>query len=362
MKSTAPLACVGLFLIPFLCSCHHRRREPSPVGPPPPGAYEIVATAPELLAALDRVRDAPNGTVILKPGYYRLSEPIRLRGRTQIVIAGSGWNTVLAQAGNCDALVFEDCHFCWVKDLLIEFRGGGSSASGIVFRGASSSNLVSCCRITGFPDSGVRFEGLPERPMSSNTVRDCHFIANQDAQLYSLCNNDFFILGNQFGTHGLPYNPRPRSGCVLDHSSAGTYTMNYHWGNVTALRIGPGSHFNRIENNRIEESSETGLLLGGKDGDPSWENIIIGNTIHTNSEFNVGGFNAVEAHRASDVIFSHNQVFSWDANTTRHRNGLFLGAGCRSWIVTDNIFRHHTDKAVQAKEPEHHTIARNIAD
>ena len=70
--------------------------------------------------------------------------------------------------------------------------------------------------------------------MSSNSVRDCHFIGNLGDQLSSRHNNDFYIVGNQFGTH----RAHPRSGCLLDHSSAGTYNMNYHWGNQVALRIG----------------------------------------------------------------------------------------------------------------------------
>lgn len=359
-----PFSIIGsLLLILVLCSCSHFNRE---AGFPSPGTAEfvdeVVGSAEELLAAVKRLGDASNGTIILRPGYYRLTEPIRLTGKRQVVIAGSGWNTVLVQSGSCDGIVFEDCHFCWVQDLVIEFHGRGATGSGILFTGSCSSNAVSCCRITGFPESGIRFDGGCEAPMSSNTVRDCHFIANRGTQLASLCNNDFFFLGNQFGTHGLPYEPRPKFGCVLDHSSAGTYTMNYHWGNVTALQVGPGANFNRIENNRVEESSEAGLRIGAENGEPCWENIVIGNTIHTNSESGIGKYNAVEAYNAGDVIFSHNQVFSWDANTTKHRTGLYLGPGCRSWIITDNVFRHHTEQAIDFADSGGHIVERNITD
>ena len=74
-------------------------------------------------------------------------------------------------------------------------------------------------------------------------------------QLWSFHNNDFYIVGNQFGTH----RDFPRTGCVLDHSSAGSYSLNYHWGNHVALRMGPGANYNRIENNRFEESREKSL-------------------------------------------------------------------------------------------------------
>jgi hypothetical protein len=55
-------------------------------------------------------------------------------------------------------------------------------------------------------------------------------------------------------------------GCLLDRSSAGTYSMNYHWGNVNAMQVGPHAHFNRIENNRFENSRETGVIVGTSEG------------------------------------------------------------------------------------------------
>jgi hypothetical protein len=63
--------------------------------------------------------------------------------------------------------------------------------------------------------------------------------------------------------------------------------LNYHWGNVVALRLGPGANFNRVANNRFEQSRETGILIGETKGDVCQLNIITGNTIHTDSEGNI---------------------------------------------------------------------------
>jgi hypothetical protein len=192
-------------------------------------------------------------------------------------------------------------------------------------------------------------------------VRDCHFIGNREAQLYSLCNNDFFIIGNQFGTHSAT----PQFGAQLVRSSAGTYSMNYHWGNTVALQLGPGSNFNRIENNRFENSLHEGLAIGSPEPPEGFEgycalNIILGNTFHTNSIAEKGRYDAVLAYDATDTTFCANQVFSWDSATCRHRAALELGRGCGSWIVKDNILRHHTGPALVFDPAAGHIVKDNI--
>ena len=122
--------------------------------------------------------------------------------------------------------------------------------------------------------------------------------------------------------------------------------MNYHWGNVVALRLGPGANFNRVENNRFEQSRENGILIGDAKGDACMLNIITGNTIHTNSEGNSGTFNAVEAHNAFDTTFTTNQIFSWNSDATKAKSGVVITDNCRRWIVKDNIIRHCADKPI----------------
>jgi hypothetical protein len=203
--------------------------------------------------------------------------------------------------------------------------------------------------------SGVRFEGVNGKPMSSNVVADCHFIGNRRAQLWSYENNDFMISGNQFGTHG----GHPEHGVVLDHSSAGNYTGNYHWGNDVAAQIGPGSHYNRIANNRFEESNRHGLVLNAETGDASIHTLIIGNTFHTNSKAGIGQHSAVVAWNAYDVVFSGNNVFSWDTNTCRHKHGLEMH-GCKSWVVSGNVFRNQDGEAIHATDCENLRLSDNI--
>jgi hypothetical protein len=315
--------------------------EPSRVSTRPAAGLVDVSSTPELLEAITRIRPE-GGTIRLRPGDYVIEGTIEIREKNSVNITGTGWDTRLIRRGDGDAIRLIDAGFCTIRNVVVLGDEAAKSGSAVVYQGSSSSCTIDFCRICNFAESGVRYEGDPKAPMSSNTIRDCHLIGNLGDQLWSHQNNDFYIVGNQFGTH----RGFPRSGCVLDHSSAGTYTMNYHWGNHVALRLGPGSNFNRVQNNRFEESRETGLILGDpQGGDWNTFHIILGNTFHTNSQEKSGEYPAVAAYDAHEITFCANQVFSWNASALKHKHSLVLGRNCDKWIVKDNIFRHSSGKA-----------------
>ena len=323
-------------------------------------AFSVVSDVRSLVRAVNRVEPA-GATIVLRPGVYRVTAPLVVR-RSHVNIVGSGWNTVIQRVGDGDALVFEDVGFCTVRDLLINGDASAKSGSGIVFRGQSSSCTVDFCRISGFAESGVLFAGDPKRPQSSNTVSRCHFMDNGGDQLRSVANNDFYILQNQFGAHARSGSRAPRSGTALWPSSAGSYSLNYHWGNRVALRVGPGSRFNRFENNRFEQSRETGVIIGAPGEADCSLNIWTGNTFHTNSEEKSGEWPAIAAFGACDTTFTLNQVFSWDSAVVKHRHSLVLGKGCRNWIVKDNVFRHNVERAVVYDDKAEHVIKDNLGE
>jgi len=333
--------------------------------------YAEVTSVEELLDAVAALDPMAGGTIRVRPGTYRLDAPLDLSERRHVNLLGSGWNTTLAAPPNQDALVLENSHFCVIEGFLIDQEQAAEdtdfdaditdprTGSGIHFRGVSSSNEVRRCRIQRFGESGVRFSGRADSPMSSNAVRDCHFISNAGFQLWSRHNNDYYFIGNQFGSHG----GVPRAGAVLDHSSAGTYSMNYHWGNEVAFILGPGAHYNRINTNRFEESRREGIRIGGEAGDPpNVHNTFVGNTIHTNSQTNPDQYDAVTARDASAIVFSNNQILSWDRDSTRHRRSLVVGPGCHSWVITGNIMRHHNEVGLVMDAPGVHVVSDNIID
>ena len=329
--------------------------------PPKPGYWQV-SDAAGLMAAVRKI-GCEGGTIVLRPGTYAIKQTIVFDGKSNVNLTGSGWSTLIKRQGAGDAIVFKgSCWSCAVRNLAIEGDPNAKSGSGVVFKEGEWSGIcvIDSCHIRGFAESGVRFEGDAKKPFSSNTVSNCWFTNNLGDQLYSRCNNDFYFTGNQFGTGGERI---ARSGALLDHSSAGTYVMNYHWGNTVALRLGPGANFNRIENNRFEQSREQGILIGDPTGgDGNGFNIITGNTIHTNSEHNSGRFAAVEAYDAGEITFCQNQIFSWDSNTVKAKHGLVLGRGCRHWIVKDNIIRHITEAAIVFDGKAEHIVKDNLVD
>jgi len=322
--------------------------------------YKQVSSVEGFLKAVEEVNKR-SGTIVLEPGTYTLSDAIVFT-RSDISLRGSGWNTVIQRKGEGDAIVFKGSLWnCSVRDLTIMGDSQAKKGSGIVFKEGEWSGIayIDYCRIMNFPESGVRFEGNPAAPFSSNTVSNCWLVGNLGDQLFSRNNNDFYICGNQFG---MQPGRTPRSGVFLDHSSAGTYTKNYHWGNRVALRM-IGCNFNRIENNRFEQSLECGIVIGDPEkAEWSGFNIILGNTIHTNSEGESGAFPAVLAYDASQVTFSANQIFSWANDKVKMKSGLVLSRGCKNWIVKDNIIRHCVEVAIAYDPESGHLVKDNIID
>ncbi len=74
-----------------------------PVKPATAPAHFVVASRAELLRAVSRIGPA-GATIVLRPGIYRLTEPLLIR-RSHVNLMGSGWNTVLQRVGGGDALV-----------------------------------------------------------------------------------------------------------------------------------------------------------------------------------------------------------------------------------------------------------------
>lgn len=297
------------------------------------------------------------GTIVLEPGLYTLTAPIVFDSINLVALQGSGWNTVIKRKGDGDAIVFNKCGFATVRNMRIVGNMEAKKGSGIVLRG-SSSCTIDYCRIRQFAECGVFFDGDPKSPMSSNVVTSCHFIGNRGYQIHSRSNNDFIFDSNQFGTHSV----EPQVGCFLDHASAGTYSKNMHWDNVVALRLSPGSHFNRIENNRFEESRHEGIIIGDADTtEPNVYNLFTGNMLHSNSKKNKGQYSVVVAYNAFQTTFTDNQIFSWNTDQTMFKHCVVVGKGCADWIIKDNIMAHNMAKpAIVYDENAGHIVGDNL--
>lgn len=308
--------------------------------------YREVSTSEELYAA---VKAIPSGeykgaNIKIRPGVYEIREPLYMKDVNMINIEGSGWNTQLKKIGDGDLMVLDGV--CWnnaITNLMFEGDLNSKNGSGLVVKNGKWSGITSIekCNFIRFPESGVKIEGIKDTPVSSYIIKSCWFTDNRGNQLHFINSNDFFILENNFGRGG-------KAGCLLENSSAGTYSMNYHWDNKNALRLTNNCHFNRIENNRFEESYETGVIFGEKGNNNGTVslNIFTGNTVHSNSKNNYGKFNAIEMYNTVDLTFTNNQVFSWNNQDSSVKSCLVMDNTCSGFVIKDNIFKHHVAEAL----------------
>lgn len=314
-----------------------------------------------LLSALSNI-EYPGTTITLAPGVYKTKETITVTGKNGVNIVGSGWDTVIQKIGDGDALVLKDCGFSFVRRLRFEGDPKAKKGSGLIIKDACGSNTIDSCMFSGFPMSGLRFEGLDTNAQSSNTVKDCMFIDNAGDQLWSYSNNDFYMVGNTFGVKKLHGNAAPRTGIVLNHSSAGTFAMNRCWENRVGMRLGPASHYNRIENNSFRDSLESGMALGVLGADGCYLTIITGNTITNNSSAKSGTYPGVDAVNMVQTTFTANQISCRNIKDCKHKSSLVIGKGCGTWTVKDNFLTDNIEKPIVFDESAGHIIKDNISD
>ena len=310
--------------------------------------YRVVSSVEELYSAFENQPENGNFSIVIRPGHYTINKTLKIEDKPCVVIEGSGWNTQLDKIGEGNAFEIINCGFAEIKNFILNGASSAKGTSGIILRGSSSCTIEKV-RVSLFPESGIRYEGDPKSPMSSNTLKDCHFIENYGDQLYSYNNNDYYIERNQFGATGIMKEPCAKVGAKLIQSSAGNYTQNYHWENTVDVMI-INSHYNRFENNRFEEARETGVILGDPNTDEiSIFNIFLGNTFHTNSKSKYGAFPSFIAYNAMNTTFTSNQFFSWNAEFMPS-SCLIVEKGCSDWIIKDNILKYSANEPLIVSE------------
>ncbi|MHB1457791.1 MAG: NosD domain-containing protein [Armatimonadota bacterium] len=352
-----------IILIASMISCNAAETSGASKKPAAPSSQPsvMVYDTPGLLKALSGI-DGSTTTITLAPGVYKTKDTITITGKNGVSIVGSGWDTVIQKIGDGDALIIKDCGFTFVRNLRFEGDPKAKTGSGLIIKGACGSDTVDSCMFRGYPVSGLRFEGLDTGAQSSNTVKDCMFIDNAGDQLWSYSNNDFYIVGNTFGVKKRLGRNAPRTGIVLDHSSAGTFAMNKCSGNRIGMRLGPRSNFNRIENNLFRDSLESGMALGVIGGNGCYLTVITGNTVSMNSAAKSGAYPGVDAVNMVQTTFTTNQISCRNSKTRKHKSGLVIGTGCGTWTTKDNIISDNTEKPIVFDESAGHIIKDNITE
>lgn len=274
---------------------------------------------------------AAGGCVRFPAGTYRIT-PTSFSNLNNITLEGVGrYNSIIRLSAAGIAMRFNNCQWLTIRNLYFGQTGAAQSLAGAVgvqLDGNSSNGLIEDCGFFAFAGGGVNVNGLPGAAQSGNQVINNYFIGNGGTQLRFASSNDFHIEGNQFGY--LLGVAGAAIGCLLDTSSAGSYTNNYHWNNTIGCKS-INSFYNRIIGNRFEENGRQGLWL------ESANNCIVnGNTFHTNSLETYGAYDNAYFKNLVQCVISNNTSFDFSGGVSNHRWGMYIDNACDGVSIHGN--------------------------
>ena len=257
-------------------------------------------------------------------GIY-LCDPVTFSGVDHVRVFGEGrWASQIKVRSTGVGWTFSNCQGVNLERL--SFEQNTSNCTGVRIDLGSSLAIVDDVRFAGFGVHGLEMVGTTPTPLSGSRVTGCLFLQNQAAGLYFDNNNDFWVRGNQFGTtSGGP----PDFGCLMESSSAGTYSENYHWGNTVGLRA-ESCNYNRYVGNRFEQNKHEGVALSA-----GADNIFMGNTIHTNSNGTLAGFNNAAFTGVAGLSCIGNQSFDF-TDVPQASFGFAFGINCSGLTIKGN--------------------------
>jgi parallel beta-helix repeat protein len=276
-----------------------------------------------VINAIENVKDVyhPGGFCLVGPMAFQNLLGVRLKGVSRR-------ESMFKLVSTGTMFKWSDCSDMQVIDLGFAPNAGLSNTDGMQFDGASSINTVDRCQFADFSLVGLTFVGTESEQISGNTLSNSLLLGCGVNNFLSVWSSDFFYHNNQFGV--TQTGVVPQVGAYLQNSSAGTYTENYHWGNTVGFRH-LNCNYNRIENNRFEESKQQGVYMNG-----CTRTIFSGNTIHTNSQQAFGGFDNAYFTNCDTLIVSGNTSFDWNNGATAHRYGFFFDVGCAAVELKGN--------------------------
>jgi parallel beta-helix repeat protein len=270
-----------------------------------------------------------NAVDVYHPGGNCLVGPLAFSNLTSHRIKGVSRRESLFKLASTGTMFdFSTCSDCQLIDLGFQPNGTIANANGVVFDTGGGINTVDRCEFDDFSLAGLTFLGTVDQQQSGNTLSNSLLLGCGVNNFLSIYSDDFFYHNNQFGV--TKTGVVPQVGAYLQNSSAGTYSENYHWGNTVGFRH-VDCNYNRIEDNRFEESKQQGAYLSG-----CTRTIFSGNTIHTNSQQTLGAYDNAYFTNCDTLIVSGNDSFDWNSGATAHRYAFFFDVGCAAVEVKGN--------------------------
>ena len=254
-------------------------------------------------------------------GVYLVS-PLTITGKSSLQICGTdvafGSQFKLKQSGAIFNLVGSSNVLITKLGLLPDTSI--PETEGIRINETSNIRVIECL-ICSFKGAGVRFTGTLESQISGCIIRDNLFLSygkdGTSAQLDTYYANDFSYTGNQFGSLA-PTTEFPAVGVRLDYSSNGFFSDNLIWASVEGGNF-TNSKYNRIVNNRFEQSRHSGVQI-----DTCEEFIFTGNWINANSQSPTNTYNQLTVTNTKNSTFCSNIFFSWDYPSVVAKNSIEL--------------------------------------
>ena len=297
------------------------------------------------------------GTVILNPGTYTISAPVRLISNVHLV--GSGDDTVLKRDRGVQTKFVVDADFGELK-LTVENTDGFEIGMKVQVSDDPNNGCwnVSTAYITDIVDDVIYIDkGLirdyrsDQNGLLSNASSVIEVIEAENSSISNLvidgmrslnffadgCNSaGILILKSSWitidGIRVKDFNGEGISWQITEHITIKNSEISGS-GN-TGLHPGTGSPFTHIENNDVHHNDRDGLFICWR----VYESKVIGNLFHHN-----GRYGLCTGHKDTDVLFEGNHIFENLSDGVNLRGEREANAPHRNSFVRNIIENNGTD-------------------
>lgn len=266
-------------------------------------------------------------------GTYRVTSTLTQGTSTDnIHIYGAGeFVSTIKRDTNGDVFELTGVSFWVFNDISIQHATGLTSGYGVSLKSGSSSCEFINVYVVNNPGGGITSDGSSGSQQSEHKFISCLFLDNgrngAGKQLNLTWTNDFTIFECDFGRQGT-MTGYPSHGVYFDNASAGLYMGCSHWDNTVAFEATGASNYNRISNNRWEESQNENVIYGGTGA----HNQITNNIAHTGGKAAKDTYvNVSLTSTGSNNLLDDLTTFSWDTALYRNTYALSIGASVTGW-------------------------------
>jgi tRNA-Thr(GGU) m(6)t(6)A37 methyltransferase TsaA len=313
-------------------------------------------TSQSIQFAIDALEET-GGTVILHPGQYSISAPVRMK--SNISLAGSGKETILRKDPGVQTRFIVDADYGELK-LTVENTDGFEIGMKVQVTDDPHNGCwnVSTAYITDIADDIIYIDkglirdyrsdlnGLVSNASSvidvieaencsiSNLVID----GNRDENFFADgCNSaGILIIRSRWitvdGVHVKDFYGEGISWQITEHVTVKNSEISGS-GN-TGLHPGTGSPFSVIENNEVHHNDRDGLFICWR----VYESRVSGNKFHHN-----GRYGLCTGHKDTDVIFENNHIYENKNNGVHLRGERESNAPHRNTFIRNTIENNGTE-------------------